>query len=821
MSRMLLSLRKANRLWRAMAVAVFVMALIMPPFSTAKASGEKIGLVTAGSAEDLGFNSMAYQGLQRAQTEQGIAATLYEPASADEYAAKLTQCVSDGNQLCFAVGFSMADAVAAAASTYPSTHFAILDFSPDSPPANLKGILFNEKQAGYLAGSLAGKMTGADVGAIGGMEIPAVVGFLDGYRNGAQCAKAGVDVLLRYTGTFTNPSLGAAVAEDMISRGVDVIFGAAGATGNGAILYSAQNEVWSIGVDADQYLSVFENGVVDGSDKLLTSAMKRLDNAVYDTIADELAGAFSSGTVTYGLANDGVGLAPYHETDSGDPPAVTQATKDYVDSVKAGILAGTIDINYPCRPCFHAEVVENDVQGYDWVPGWTVDLTIDDPGTPGVDFSASQPVNSFGTVVFSDLGSITLAPGMVVTMTHDDSIPQFNINKTLTVTTLMVTGVDTAADTVWGTGPVDANLNVQYCDGTGCSWRRFVTVQPDNTWLADFSVAGGGSSPEEQNILNIVPGMRGEALQGDEDNDITDYQWYVPNPTFSARLPENEVHGYEWPLGASVTINIDDPDNGLGVDHTDTQTVIAAPWDARQTWVKFVLGSFELQPGQLVTLSQGATTKQHTVSNVAITNANLAADTIAGSVEPSSEVHIEANCGPGGCAAFRREIADGSGNWSADFSTAGGDPDEQALADIQVGSHGEVRVSDAEGDFTARQWDATHNISGGVGVGGATVSYTGGSPIVAAANGSYSIPVALGWSGTVTPSKSGYVFLPGSLTYFSVVTDQNAQNYTAHATCERSLSLCCRTRWLGPGNRREQQCGWIHGPQCYELQTRR
>ncbi len=510
-----------NRKWNALryVLAFTLLAMLLFTVPGVQATATKVGLVPDGGVDDMAFNYMAYQGLQQAETDLGIVGTLYEPASSDEYEALLQDCVDDGNALCISVGFAMGDATQTVANANPGTDFAILDYSYESPPDNLLGIVFDEKQAGYLAGALAGKMTSSNtIGVVGGMqEVPAVVDFVEGYRNGAQCIGSGVNVLRNYTGTFTNPTLGAAVAADMISRGADVIFAAAGPTGNGAILYSAQNDVLSIGVDADQYLSLFGNGTVDGSDMLLTSAMKRLDTAVYETIEDLLGGTFASGTVEYNLDGDGVGLAPYHETDT----LIPQAVKDYVNGVKQDIIDGTIDINYPCEPRFHAQIVENNVEGYDWLPGIDVTLTIDDPAEPGVEFTDQKTTTApEGFVQFDDLSTLTLAPDMVVTMTGGALV------KTHTVTDLVVTGVDPDTNTVSGTGTPGAHINVQHCDNTGCSWRRWVEVQPDNSWEADFSVLGLGE--DEQQYLDIVPGMVGEAVEPDDDGDHTDYRWSVP-----------------------------------------------------------------------------------------------------------------------------------------------------------------------------------------------------------------------------------------------------------------------------------------------------
>ncbi len=676
-------------------VCLLLLALVTFTGRQVQAVGEKIGLVTTeGGVADMSFNYMAYQGLLQAETDLGIVGTVYEPATNLDYETKLQQCVTDGNELCFAVGFSMGDAVNNVAIANPGVSFAILDFSFDTPPANLRGILFNEKQAGYLAGALAGKMTSSNViGVVGGMEIPPVVAFVEGYRNGAQCVGTNTNVLRNYTGTFTDPDLGAAVAADMISRGADVIFGAAGPTGNGAILYSAQNSVWSIGVDTDQYLTVFENGAVSGSGYLLTSAMKRLDTAVYKTIQDYLGGTFASGTVTYELADNGVGLAPYHETDDDIP----QAYKDYVDGVKAGILSGSIDIHYPCEPRFHAEIVENRIVGLDWHPGTNITVTVDNPvNGAGVDFTDTKIADSNGVASFIDLGSLVLAPDMYISMT-DGTLTKFH-----TVTHLVVTGVDAATDTVWGTGTPGANVNAQYCDNSGCSWRRWTTVQLDGTWLTDFS-APGGTQPEEQNILDIVPGMRGEALEP-VDGGITDYQWYLPNTRIGARVVDERVEGWEWPLGETVTLEINDPLTPANPDYSDTAPVVVAPWDPNITWFNIEFnGLYNLKADDVVSVTDGTTTKTHITTNLAIIGSDPLTDTVSGTGDSGTTVDIWI-CDSNGCVS-RNETVDVSGNWTADFSVPGDQDFEQATFDLLPGSGGDSGQFDDDNDGTMIQWN--------------------------------------------------------------------------------------------------------------------
>jgi basic membrane lipoprotein Med (substrate-binding protein (PBP1-ABC) superfamily) len=303
---------------------------------------------------DMGWNWLAYQGLLRAKSELGVVSSVYTPTSSTDYAAKLQQCVDEGNDLCISVGFLLASATSNVANANPGTSFAIVDASYESYPENLRGMLFAGEESGYLAGTLAGLMTQSDViGTVGGMEIPPVIVWIDGYRNGAQCANPAVDVLIDYTGTFGDYPLGAQTAQDMISQGADAIFGVGGLTGFGAVITATQSDVWGIGVDTDFYLNVFENGAVEGSDKLLTSAMKRFDNAVFATVSDVISGTFTFGEVFYDLAQDGVGLAPFHEAD----PWVPQTVRDALDDVTQGIIDGSIAVSDPCRAHIYLPVV--------------------------------------------------------------------------------------------------------------------------------------------------------------------------------------------------------------------------------------------------------------------------------------------------------------------------------------------------------------------------------------------------------------------------------------------------------------------------------
>ena len=326
---------------------VLVVLLLTSPSTALTPAAVSVGLVPdEQGVTDLSINQLAYEGLLRAESDLGVTGNVYTPAGAAEYEAKLQECADAGNDLCISVGFLMAEATQNVASANPDTLFALVDSESSTPLSNLRGILFAADEVGYLAGTLAGLMTESDViGGVGGMQIPSVEAFLVPYGIGAHCANLQTTVLLTYTGTFGDPELGAQVAQQMLDQGADVIFAAAGPTGNGALLTTTQSGAWAIGVDVDQYFTLFGGGSVPGADHLLSSAMKRVDNAIYQTIADVVAGTFAGGAVEYGLLEDGVGLAPYHEADASVPSSV----RDALEAVRQGIIDGTIDIYEPCE----------------------------------------------------------------------------------------------------------------------------------------------------------------------------------------------------------------------------------------------------------------------------------------------------------------------------------------------------------------------------------------------------------------------------------------------------------------------------------------
>jgi basic membrane protein A len=203
-------------------------------------------------------------------------------------------------------------------------------------------MVFAEDQAGYLAGALAASMSkSGTIAVVGGMEIPPVQKYVIGYTNGAKSIKPDIDVKTVYIDSFTDRARGGEAAKDFISQGADVIFGAGGQTGSGGIQAAAQQGIFVIGVDQDEYVTTFQNGKAPGANKIISSALKRVDNAVFSAIKDAQAGNFKGGTVLFDAKSEGVGLAPFHDAEKDIPADV----KTKLDGILKGLADGSIQTN--------------------------------------------------------------------------------------------------------------------------------------------------------------------------------------------------------------------------------------------------------------------------------------------------------------------------------------------------------------------------------------------------------------------------------------------------------------------------------------------
>jgi basic membrane protein A and related proteins len=269
----------------------------------------KIALVTdVGQLNDRGFNQLAYEGLKRAEKELDVEIRVAQSASAADYIPNHTSLARQGFDLVIGVGFAQGDAVDAAASKLPDARFAIVDVDQKDlkhKPANVVGLLFKEQEAGFLAGYLAGleekRREGPDVvSSVGGFKEPPVDRFIAGYQAGAKEAAPGVKTINGYSQTWDDQAKCKEVALSQIQRGAGVVFQVAGGCGLGALDAAKDRDVWGIGVDADQsFLGPF----------VLTSAMKRVDEAVFRTIKSVTDGTWEGGrSVVFGLKDDGVGI---------------------------------------------------------------------------------------------------------------------------------------------------------------------------------------------------------------------------------------------------------------------------------------------------------------------------------------------------------------------------------------------------------------------------------------------------------------------------------------------------------------------------------
>jgi basic membrane protein A and related proteins len=300
-----------------------------PGTGTQAAPALKVGLVTdIGGLNDKSFNQLAYQGLQQAEADLGVEIKALESKSNADYIPNLQSLAEEGYDLVIAVGFLMQADTQKAAETYPDTNFAIIDATFDPATPNSLGILFKEQEAGYLVGYLAGLTTKTGtVSSVGGQKIPPVDHYIAGYQKGAADAKPGVKVLNAYSQDFVDQAKCKELALDQIANGSDVVFQVAGGCGLGALDAAKEKSVWGIGVDADQgYLG----------DYVLTSALKRVNVAVFETIKTAVDNSFAGGeSVVFALADDGVGMGEIS-------PNADQAAVDETNAQIDGITSGDI-----------------------------------------------------------------------------------------------------------------------------------------------------------------------------------------------------------------------------------------------------------------------------------------------------------------------------------------------------------------------------------------------------------------------------------------------------------------------------------------------
>jgi basic membrane protein A len=294
-----------------------------------------------GKFNDKGFNEDQLAGLNRAKADLGVKTLSEQSNSASDYLPNLLTSVRDGANIVSAAGYLLAPTLSTVASQFPKIDFTITDDSVKGPDfakaksvANIEGLVYASNEAGCLVGYLAGEMVkkagGKQViGAVGGIEIPAVDDYIVGYNYCAGLADPGITVLVGYSQDFVAQDKCQAVAQNQIGQGSQVEFQVAGGCGLGALNAAAKAGIWGIGVDVDQY-NLAKN--------VLTSALKRVDTGIFDAIKQAKAGTFKGGSdLLFDMNNNGVGVGKIS-------PKVPTAFITKMNQLKAKIIAGTVKV---------------------------------------------------------------------------------------------------------------------------------------------------------------------------------------------------------------------------------------------------------------------------------------------------------------------------------------------------------------------------------------------------------------------------------------------------------------------------------------------
>ena len=319
--------RKCGRM-ALMSMAVLVLAL---PSAFADF---KVGLVLdRGGKDDKSFNASAYQGAMEAKKQQGIVLKYVEASDDNAFEPLLRAFAQKDFDLIIGIGFAQKEAIKKIASQFPEKHFAIVDADVDAP--NVRSLLFEEHEGAYIVGAIAAltSKTGK-VGFVGGMDVPLIRRFEMGYKAGAKKINPLVAVVANYVGVtseaWNNPPKGKELAMVQYDGGVDVIFAAAGASGFGVFDAAEERKKLAIGCDSNQDWT--KPGLI------LTSMLKRVDLAVFATIAEAKAGKFTGGAKRFGLADKGVD----YSIDQYNEKLLPDSVRQRADELKTEIIAGKI-----------------------------------------------------------------------------------------------------------------------------------------------------------------------------------------------------------------------------------------------------------------------------------------------------------------------------------------------------------------------------------------------------------------------------------------------------------------------------------------------
>jgi basic membrane protein A and related proteins len=294
----------------------------------------KVGLVLdRGGKDDKSFNSSAYEGAMQAKAKLGVSVKYVEAPDDNAFGPMLRAFAQREFDLIIGVGFAQKEAIKKVAAQFPKCHFAIVDSEVDEP--NVRSLMFEEHEGAFLVGAIAAltSKTGK-IGFVGGMDIPLIRRFEMGYEAGAKHVNPQIKVMDNYVGVtseaWNNPPKGKELAMSQYEAGADIIFAAAGASGLGVFDAAEEQKKYAIGVDANQDWT--KPGLI------LTSMLKRVDEAVFATIKEAKAGQFAGGVKRFGLSNKGID----YSVDQYNKTILTEQVRKRADELKAEIISGKI-----------------------------------------------------------------------------------------------------------------------------------------------------------------------------------------------------------------------------------------------------------------------------------------------------------------------------------------------------------------------------------------------------------------------------------------------------------------------------------------------
>jgi VCBS repeat-containing protein len=354
-----------------------------------------------------------------------------------------------------------------------------------------------------------------------------------------------------------------------------------------------------------------------------------------------------------------------------------------VDTITINVIVG--------HPTIETNLYTNGVGTQDWPNGALLTLSVDDPSNgAGIDKIVNATVGTNpGNPFFAGFNMMgyELLPGFILTVTDGTT------ERSYTLANIAVTGFDLEADTISGIATPGKQVEVEVCAKNWPCVRRFVTAAAGTgIWTADY--AHPGASDNEQQLVDLRPGSVGRVTETDANGNRTWTNWEVPDPHMQASPLHDWVCAFGWPDGAPLTLTIDSPSNGAGVD----KTVYASmgppaawnqPYAGDRVAVFDLTGQFNLQSGDILTVTDGTSQRIYTATRVAITGFDLAADTVSGIATPGAQVEVRYRSVNMNQGAIRHLTSDaGTGNWTADFSQPGAGSDEQQIIDLQPGDNG-------------------------------------------------------------------------------------------------------------------------------------